>query len=247
MDLDALIAQITDEVCSRIENGGAFETDSSFGGASAVNLDVAAAMEYTAMGPQMKIEDLARVCDVAKQKNFASVCVAQWFVAFAKENLAGTNVKVATSVGLPGGNSSTAAKYAEVKEAIKNGADEVDIPINMELLEKGDLEELKNDLEEAMTPAKDKAIVKAVIELGNISADKRTAAIAECKLCNADYIAISSILCGKAHDMEEVKKVVELCKGSIKVKAVGHIKDGATAGALISLGVDRIGTSASLL
>jgi len=246
MDLDALIAQITDEVCLRIENDGAVDLG-NIQAAATVNIDVAGVMEYTAMDPQMKIEDVQNVCDAAKKKTFACVCVPQWFVAYAKEQLNGTNVKVCTSVSLPGGESSTAAKYAEVKEAVKNGADEVDIPINMSLLELGNLEELKNDLEEAMVPAKDKAVVKAVIEVGDISPDKRTAAIAECKQCHVDYITISSIVCGRAHDIEEAKKVVELCKGSIKVKAVGHIRDARAAGALISLGVDRIGTSAAEL
>ena len=197
MDLDALIAQITDEVCSRIENEGAAQVNSS---------DIAGFMEYTQMDPSMKIEDVERMCSVAKQKSFASVCVSQWFVAYAKEQLSGTDVKVCTSVGLPGGNSATAAKYAEVKEAVKNGADEVEIPINMTLLEKGDLEALKNDLEEAMVPANEKAVVKAVVEIGDISADKRTAAIAECKQCHADYVTISNILCARPHDLEEVKK-----------------------------------------
>ena len=112
MDLDALIAQITDEVCSRIENEGAANAGSS---------NVAGAMEYTLMDPSAKIDDIARVCSTAKQKKFASVCVAQWFVAYAKEQLSGSDVKVCTSVGLPGGISATAAKGCAARSRTSMG------------------------------------------------------------------------------------------------------------------------------
>ena len=235
MELDALIAQITDEVCRRMQLD---EPGGPVGG-------LAANIEYTLMDPRLRVEDIERMCDTAKAKNLACVCVAQWFVDLAKQRLAGSDVKVCTCVGLPGGNSATAAKYAEVKEAVKNGADEVDIPVNMELAKCNDFEELKNDLEEAMVPAKNKAAVKAVIELGQLNDDQleknRTGLYT---VAGVDLIAVSSILSGKPHDLSEVGKVASYC-GKTKIKAVGDVKDSSRASELVAAGVMRIGTSSA--
>ena len=159
--------------------------------------------------------------------------------------MAGSAVKVCTSIGLPGGKSATAAKYAEVKEAIKNGADEIDIPINMELLYKGDAEGVVKDLEGAMAPTKDKAVVKAVIETVGLSQDQKSEAIKAVKRCNTDFITLSTILSGQEHNLEEVKNILRQAAG-LKVKAVGGINNLSFASALISAGVERIGTSMSM-
>jgi len=234
MDLEALIAQITEEVCIRIQN----ENAKIFGSA-----DLARHMEYTLINPRIHIEEIRRMCEAAKQKNYACVCVPQWFVAVAKDLLQDSGTKVSTPVGLPGGTSSTAAKYAEVKEAVANGADEVDIPINMQLLQNSDLDGVKKDLEEAMGPAKDKALVKAVVETGSISSSQIAIAIEVCKQCNVEYVTVSNILSGRVHDASDVKEIVCLCNDEIKVKAIGEIKDYSTANTFIAVGIDRIGTS----
>jgi len=235
MDLDKLIAQITNEVCSKIQ----FQTN------EVSPTGLADSLEYTLIDPRLTVTDIIKMCETAKSKNITCICVAQWFVDLAKQQLKGTNVNVSTCIGLPGGNSSTAAKYAEVKEAVKNGADEVDIPINMELAINGDFEGLKNDLEEAMVPAKNKAKVKAVIELGQLSDEKLEKAVQTCVNCGADYISVSSILSGRAHEIEEVKRVASIC-GNTKIKAVGKIQDSSKTMELLKAGVLRIGTSAAI-
>lgn len=232
MNLDALIAQITDEVCRRYE----MQSPQKYNGS------LAAKLEYTLIEPSLSIKDIEQMCETAKAKRLACVCVAQWFVDFAKQKLKDCDVKVSTCIGLPGGNSATAAKYAEVKEAVKNGVDEVDIPINMQHAVNGNYEELKNDLEEAMVPAKNEAVVKAVLELGQLSADQLKNVVKVCIQCGVDYISVSNITTGSPHDLAQVKQISDMCK-NIKVKALGKINSAVVADELLSVGVRRIGTS----
>ncbi len=237
MEIETLIAQITKEVYSRIqaENNGQDQRTDTY--------DLGKNIEYTLMDPRIRIDDIQQLCETAKQKRYACICVPQWFVAFAKDMVSGTDVRVCTAVGLPGGNSATEAKYAEVKQAVSNGLDEVDIPINMTLLNQENLEAVKRDIQQAMIPAKDKALVKAVIELGVTSKEKVTKAIKMLQECGIDFIVISNIISSRPYDMNDIKDFIGMCKDKMKVKVVGDIKTSQTANVMISAGVERIGTS----
>ena len=209
---------------------------------SAGVLDISAHIEFIFNNPAITTDDVRRMCEAGKNKKLAAICVPQWLVAYAKEQLLGTNVKVSTPVSLPGGISATAAKYAEVKEAVKNGADEVDIPMNMDLLKKGDYIAVRKDLEEAIMPAKGKACVKVVVESG-ISRQQMMAAIDIIQTCGVSFLTVSTISARSMHGPEQVEELADLCGGAIKLKLMGNIKDNADVGALVSAGVYRIGTS----
>lgn len=237
MDLDTLIAQITEEVCARI-----LEDNPQPAGAEPA--DLSAHIEYTFSSPAVTTDEVRRMCEIAKNKRLAAVCVPQWIVAFAKEQLFGSDVKVSTPVGLPGGMSATAAKYAEVKEAVKNGADEVDIPVNMALLAKGDFDAVRKDLEEAMMPAKGRICVKAVVESG-AGPQQLAAAVDIAKKSGVNYLAVSAITEQRTHDPGRVKELAGLCQGAVKLKLLGHIRDYSGASALVAAGGYRIGTSAA--
>ena len=237
MELETLIAQITEEVYSRIQGQGAAQT----AGAG----DLAGYLEYTLINPRIRIDEIRQMCNVAKQKKYVCVCVPQWFVAYAKELLAGTDVKVCTSIGLPGGNSSTPSKYAEAKMAVENGADEVDIPVNMALVEENDLEAVKRDMQEAMIPAYGKAAVKAVVETGKISQERLGQVIHVLKQCSVDYVVLSNIIGGRTYGADDIKNVVRLCGENMKVKVLGDVKNAEKARSVLSTGAQRIGTSAA--
>jgi deoxyribose-phosphate aldolase len=237
MDLETLIAQITEEVCARIQG----EAPQAYAGAQPSALS--AHIEYTFNNPSMTTDDMRRMCETAKSKRLAAICVPQWLVAFAKEQVFGTDVKVSTLIGLPGGVSATAAKYAEVKEAVKNGADEVDIPLNMALLGQGDYKEVRKDLEEAMMPAKGRACIKAVVE-ANAAPQQIAAAIDIVKASGADFLTVSTITGQRSHEPGQVRELAGLCQGIVKLKLMGNIRDYSSASALVSAGGYRIGTSA---
>jgi deoxyribose-phosphate aldolase len=229
MDIDRVVDRITQEVLNRIS-----ESD-KIGGSKNIGSNI----EYAMFSPLAKVEDIRHVCQKAKTENLACVGVPQWFVVFAKSLLEDTDIKVCTPLSLPGGSAATPAKYAEANEAVKNGADEIAIPINMNLLRAGKLEELKNDFSEAMLPASKKAKVKAVVEFDQISNDDIKNAIAIVKACRADYFVISNILSGAQAKTQDVEKVRALC-GDMKIKVLGGVKNEQDAKEIISAGADIV-------
>ena len=237
MELESIIARITEEVYARLGNDPDISQKKS---------GLAGHIEYARLDPAMKIGDVRAACETVKAKGYAAICVPQWFVAFAKDMLKGSGVKVCTPVGLPGGASATAAKYAEVREAVSNGADEVEIPANIRLIEKGDLEAAKNDIEEAMMPARGRAVVKVVIEAGALSEEQQVQAVAVAKQCGADYIAISSALAPACLGPAELKKIIAACGGGIRIKVSGCVKTDEDAKRLLDAGAERAGTSVAL-
>ncbi len=105
---------------------------------------------YAFMNPQAKLEELLRACMKALNQGYTAICVPQWFVAAAKEALTDTKMKVATIAGLPGGTTSSPAKYAEIKQAVANGAEVIILPVNMEFCKNGDLAAARNDFSSAI-------------------------------------------------------------------------------------------------
>lgn len=129
-------------------------------------------MMYVYMDPAAKLQQVTDACSKAAAAKCEAVCVPQWFVSTAAGALAGSGVKTATILGLPGGTTSSAAKYAEAKQAIANGASVIIVPVNMQLCASGSILAAKNDLVSSMAPAKKGAEAIALIDAENLSADK---------------------------------------------------------------------------
>lgn len=127
---------------------------------------------YVYMNPAAKLQQITDVCSKAITDQCAAVCVPQWFVSTAAEVLAGSGVKTATILGLPGGTTSSAAKQAEAKQAIANGASMLIIPVNMNLYVKGMTSAAKNDLVSAAAPAKKGAEAISLIDAEKLSASE---------------------------------------------------------------------------
>lgn len=143
------------------------------------------------MRPQAKFTDIECILAEANNQKREVVCIPQWFVSFAKERLEGHELKVATVIGLPGGTTSPYAKYAEVKQAVTNGADMILIPINMEFCMSGDIHMVKKDLSESMVAAKRKAEIIAIIEVKDLDEQKIQKIAEACLSCGVDGVMLS--------------------------------------------------------
>lgn len=236
MELDEIIRRITEEVYDKMRTG---EPAAAAKGSSGLPGNI----EYAELNPAAKIQDIREACETARKKGYASLCVPQWFVSFVHESLKGSNVAISTMVGLPGGATSTYAKYAEVKEAVKNGATEVDIPVNMELIKKGKMDAAVNDLNEAMVPAVNKAKVAAVIETGSLNEQQLETAIKVALNCGVETICLSGVLSSGKISTADVKKVSSMINGKSKLKIIGGIDSASYANELISAGAARLTTS----
>lgn len=204
-------------------------------------------IDHTILKPTTTILDVQQLCKEALEHQFAAVCVPPYFVAKAAQLLAGTSVKVATVIGFPFGYSSIAAKEAEVRQAIAQGADELDIVINLAALKAGDWDYLSREITTLLQPIRlHRKIVKVIIESG-ILIDNEV--IHCCELYakhKVDYVKTSTGYAEKGAETATVALMRKHLPAEIKIKASGGIRTFAFAKELIDAGAVRIGASAGV-
>ena len=198
-------------------------------------------VDHTLLTVDCTWDDIKTVCDDGKKYGTASVCIPPSFVKQAAEYLDGT-VKVCTVIGFPNGYSTTAAKVAETADAVENGADEIDMVINVGLLKAGKYDEVGNEIRLVKTACKGK-LLKVIIEACLLTDDEKRLM---CKLCHnggADYIKTSTGFSTGGATLHDVKLLAENAPAGLKVKAAGGISTIEDGTAFIAAGADRLGTS----
>ena len=209
-------------------------------------MSIAKYIDHTLLKADARKEDIEKLCSEAFHNGFASVCVNSCWVPLVSELLAGTDVKVCTVVGFPLGAASANAKAAEAADAVKNGADEIDMVINIGMLKSGMMEAVEDDIKEVRNAAKGR-ILKVIIETCLLSDDEKKAACRAAADAGADFVKTSTgFSTGGAtvHDVALMKEAVS-ARG-LKVKASGGIRNYKDAKAMIDAGADRIGASAGI-
>jgi deoxyribose-phosphate aldolase len=202
-------------------------------------------IDHTILKASATQADVAKLCAEAARYGFASVCVNTCWAAFAKRELAGSPVKVCCVVGFPLGAMSTAAKAFEAAEAVRDGADEIDMVINVGFLKSGKLDEVRADIA-AVKKAVGSRVLKVILETCYLDdADKKTA----CALAleaGADFVKTSTGFGTGGATFEDVRLMLDAVAGKAKVKASGGVKDAETAAKYVEMGVARLGTSSGI-
>jgi deoxyribose-phosphate aldolase len=210
-------------------------------------MSVASYIDHTILKPTTLLSDVQKLCAEAKAYGFAAVCVPPLFVKNAKAFLAGTDVKTATVIGFPFGYSAIEAKVAESVLAIVDGADELDVVINISAIKNNDWEFLANEINHIMPIIrKGGKAVKIIIESGILTNDE---IIRCCDLYGAagvDFMKTSTGYAEKGASVEAVALMRKHLADKIQIKASGGIKTYAFAKALIEAGANRLGCSASI-
>ena len=208
---------------------------------------IAALIDHTILKPEATRADVIKVCREARQYNFASVCVNPYWVPVVKAELSGSPVKVCTVVGFPLGATSTEAKVAETAAALRAGAQEIDMVINIGALRSGDHEAVKADIREVVKVAHAaRALVKVILETALLDDNQKAVACTLCKLAGADFVKTStgfSTAGATAHDIALMRSVVGPEMG---VKASGGIRTLQDLQTMAAAGATRIGASASV-
>gem|GEM_PF-42731 len=245
--MEKLIEKITEEIYSRVVQEAKSKGFSINDGCvpAACSSDIAAAIDHTNLRPDAAAEEIKKLCREARDYRFATVCVSPWFVPMAAELLRGSGVKVCTVAGFPHGAASTKAKVAEVREAIENGAEEIDVVMNLVALKSGDLDAVKNDLETVIGVARGKARIKAIVEMSLLTEDEKVKACTIAKMAGADFIKVSNALGSGKASIDEIKLVRKIVGPNMGIKVDGGIKDYNAAMTMINAGATRIGASAS--
>jgi deoxyribose-phosphate aldolase len=207
--------------------------------------ELAAMIDHTLLKPEATLEQIRVLCEEAKQYRFASVCVNPYWVKEAAKLLSGTDVKVCTVVGFPLGATTSETKAFETKDAIKNGADEIDMVINIGALKSGDLETVKRDIEAVVKAAEGK-LVKVILETGLLTDEEIVEASKLAKEAGAHFVKTSTGFGKGGATVEAVQLMRETVGSGLGVKASGGIRDQETAQKMVGAGANRIGASASV-
>ncbi|PFG13976.1 MULTISPECIES: deoxyribose-phosphate aldolase [unclassified Bacillus (in: firmicutes)] len=211
-----------------------------------MNKELAKMIDHTALKPDTSREQIEKLCDEARDFNFASVCVNPTWVALAAEKLEGAEAKVCTVIGFPLGAVTTETKAFETKDAIQKGATEVDMVINIGALKDGNNELVEQDIKAVVEAAKGKALVKVIIETCLLTDEEKTRACELSVKAGADYVKTSTGFSTGGATVEDIKLMRKTVGPNIGVKASGGVRDLEGSQAMIDAGATRIGASAGV-
>lgn len=203
-------------------------------------------IDHTILKPETGEDQIVRLCREAREYKFKAVCVNPCHAALVKKELAGSPVLTCVVIGFPLGANTTAVKVFETKTAIEDGADEVDMVINIGALKDQRLDVVEADIRAVVAAAKGKALVKVIIECCLLT-DAEKIAVCECILrAGADYVKTSTGFSTGGATVADVDLLRRTVGGKIGVKASGGVRDYQSARAMIEAGASRIGTSAGV-
>lgn len=202
-------------------------------------------IDHTILNPDATKDEVIKVIDEAKAHEFASVCLQPCWVSLAAERLADSSVKVCTVIGFPLGANTKIVKAFEAKEAVENGADEVDMVLNIGALKSGEYDLVLEDMKAVREAAKE-AVVKVILETCLLTDEEKKKACALAKEAGLDFVKTSTGFSTAGATTDDVKLMREAVGETMGVKASGGIRDRETAEAMIAAGASRIGASKSI-
>ena len=202
-------------------------------------------IDHTLLKPESTQEQIAKLVSEAKEYDFASVCVNPTWVSYCANELSGTDVKVCTVIGFPLGATTSATKAFEAKEAIENGASEVDMVINIGLLKSGQYQAVEDDIRAVVEASGDK-LVKVIIEACLLTNEEKVKACELSVSAGADFVKTSTGFSIHGATVEDVALMRKTVGDKVGVKAAGGARSLADAEAFIAAGATRIGTSAGV-
>jgi deoxyribose-phosphate aldolase len=203
-------------------------------------------IDHTLLKQDATKPQVEKLCAEAKEYGFASVCVNPTWVKISAELLAGTPVKVCTVIGFPLGASTPETKAFETKDAISNGAGEIDMVLNVGALKSENHELVKKDVEAVVEAAKGKAIVKVILETCLLSKDEIKKASQISKNAGADFVKTSTGFSTGGATVEDVKLMREVVGPDLGVKASGAVRSLEDVEKMIEAGATRIGASSGV-
>ena len=202
-------------------------------------------IDHTILKATASSSDVQKLCEEAIEHEFYSVCVNGCYVADAKHLLQGTDVKVAAVVGFPLGAMTTASKVFEAKEAIENGASEIDMVINVAKLKDGEFDYVENEIRLIKEAIGDN-VLKVIIETCYLTDEEKVKACELSLVAKADFVKTSTGFGTGGATYEDVKLMKSVVGDNAKVKASGGVRDKETARKYVNLGAERLGTSSGI-
>jgi deoxyribose-phosphate aldolase len=210
-----------------------------------VATNVAGMIDHTLLKPEATRDDVVKLCDEARKYHFASVCVNTTWVPLAKSLLANSGVKVCAVVGFPLGAMTPTAKAYEAREAVRQGAGEIDMVINLGALKSGDFETVFEDICRVVKAAAP-ALVKVILECGSLNDEEKVIGCTLSKLAGAAFVKTSTGFGKGGATVEDVALMRKVVGAGMGVKASGGVRTAEDAQRMAAAGANRIGASASV-
>ncbi len=241
--IEEIIRRVTDLVSSQI--GGGTPSGSRSVNSPGADSPLAAYIDQTLLKADATRDRVRELCQGATEYRFASVCVNSCWVPYCRELLGESGVSVCTVVGFPLGAMSSAGKAAETAAAVRDGADEIDMVVNVGWLLAGELKLVHEDIA-AVVNAADGKLVKVIIETSYLTDEQKVTACVVAKLAGADFVKTSTGFSSSGATPDDVTLMRRTVGEEMGVKASGGIRDAETARAMISAGATRLGVSAGI-
>ena len=209
-------------------------------------MELARYIDHTILKPDCTSEDIKRICEEAIEYGFCAICIPPYYIRQAARLLEETPVKIATVVGFPMGYAAIPAKVEEIKRAIDEGADEIDVVVNIAAVKNGDWAHVRNDIDGVTIAVHLKGKrIKLILETSLLEENEILKLCNICKEVGVDFVKTSTGYQGGA-TLEQIKTLRSNLPDTIKIKASGGIRNAEAARQMIEAGADRIGTSAGV-
>ena len=202
-------------------------------------------IDHTLLKATATLDDIKRICEEAKQYNFCAVCVNPCYVKYAKNLLNDANTKICTVIGFPLGQNTIETKAFEAKDAVENGADEIDMVINVGAILASDYNYVSKEIATIRESAKDK-VLKVIIETCYLNTEQIKKMTQICIENGADFVKTSTAFGTRGASVQDIDTISAVAHDAIKIKASGGIKTKEFALELIDAGATRIGTSSGV-
>ncbi len=208
-------------------------------------MEIGKYIDHTNLKMDATTEDITKLCEEAIENNFENVCVHPYYVSLAKELLKNTNIGVCTVVGFPLGMNTPKVKSFEAIDAVENGADEIDMVINVGALKDKDYDYVKKEIE-LIRDDIDGKILKVIIETSLLTKEEIAKMTEICNETFVHYIKTNTGFGSRGVSLEDIKTINENKNELLEIKASGGIKTFKQMNELIEAGASRIGTSSSV-
>lgn len=242
MDINEIIRQVTEEICSKY---GA-QTQTPAAGDGYTPADMAKYIDHTYLKPEASVNEIRKICDEAKKYHCASVCVNPSYIQYVAQQLEGSGVTPCCVIAFPFGTSTPEAKAFEASDAASKGAREIDMVINVGAIKSGDWLLVKRDIEGVVNAVKGRAKVKVIIEACLLTDEEKVKACTVAKLAGAAFVKTSTGYSTGGATVEDVRLMRETVGPEMGVKASGGIRTYEDAVAMIEAGANRLGASAGI-
>ena len=242
MDINEIIRQVTEEICSKY---GA-QTQTPAAGDGYTPADMAKYIDHTYLKPEASVNEIRKICDEAKKYHCASVCVNPSYIQYVAQQLEGSGVTPCCVIAFPFGTSTPEAKAFEASDAASKGAREIDMVINVGAIKSGDWLLVKRDIEGVVNAVKGRAQVKVIIEACLLTDEEKVKACTVAKLAGAAFVKTSTGYSTGGATVEDVRLMRETVGPEMGVKASGGVRTYDDAVAMLKAGANRLGCSSTM-